>query len=69
MSYTQLVEGQRYQIQAYLSQNLSQNRIAELLKVNPSTISRELKPMGNTAQKKPNGVPTAEEKLQLSFKY
>ena len=43
MSYRQLVEGQRYQIQAYLSQNLSQRKIADLLGVNPSTISRELK--------------------------
>jgi len=42
MTYRQLVEGQRYQIQAYLSQDLSQRAIARLLKVNPSNISREL---------------------------
>ena len=46
MSYKQLVEGQRYQIQAYLSQRLSQRKIAELLDVNPSTINRELKRNG-----------------------
>ena len=43
MNYRQLVEGQRYQIQAYLSQSLSQRKIAEMLRVSPSTISRELK--------------------------
>lgn len=43
MSYKQLVEGQRYQIQAYLSQGLSQRKIADLTGVNVSTISRELK--------------------------
>lgn len=43
MSYKQLVEGQRYQIQAYLSQSLSQRKIADLLGVDPSTINRELK--------------------------
>ena len=42
MSYRQLVEGQRYQIQVYLSQNLSKRTIARLMKVSPSTISREL---------------------------
>ena len=42
MSYRQLVEGQRYQIQAYLSQDLSQRTIAKLMKVSASTISREL---------------------------
>lgn len=43
MSYKQLVEGQRYQIQTCLSLNLSLRKIAEILEVNPSTISRELK--------------------------
>jgi IS30 family transposase len=73
MSYKQLVEGQRYQIQAYLSQNLSQNRIAELLEVNPSTISRELK--RNTvdgqycpkeAQRRTNSRREAAVKFQIS---
>lgn len=43
MSYKQLIEGQRYQIQAYLSQHLSYREIGRRLKVSHSSISRELK--------------------------
>lgn len=43
MSYTQLTEGQRYQIYALLKEGLSQKAIAENIKCHPSTISRELK--------------------------
>ena len=43
MSYKQLTEGQRYQIQAYLSQHLSYREIGRRLNVSHSSISRELK--------------------------
>lgn len=43
MSYKQLIEGQRYQIQAYLSQHLSYREIGRRLNVSHSSISRELK--------------------------
>jgi len=43
MSYTQLTEGQRYQIYALLKEGLSQKAIAENIECHPSTISRELK--------------------------
>ena len=40
--YSQLTEGQRYQISALLKAGPSQQAIAEILEVSPSTISREL---------------------------
>ena len=40
--YSQLTEGQRYQISALLKAGTSQQAIAEILEVSPSTISREL---------------------------
>ncbi|TBR44926.1 IS30 family transposase, partial [Marinomonas agarivorans] len=43
MSYKQLIEGQRYQIQAYLSEHLSYREIGRRLNVSHSSISRELK--------------------------
>jgi len=43
MSYKQLIEGQRYQIQAYLSQRLSYREIGRRLNVSHSSVSRELK--------------------------
>ena len=43
MSYKQLIEEQRYQIQAYLSQHLSYREIGRRLNVSHSSISRELK--------------------------
>lgn len=43
MKYNQLSQEQRYQIQYYLSQNLSHRKIATILGVNNSTISREVK--------------------------
>lgn len=43
MSYTQLTEGQRYQIYALLKEGLSQKAIADNIECHPSTISRELK--------------------------
>ncbi len=43
MSYKQLIEGQRYQIQVYLSQHLSYREISRRLNVSHSSISRELK--------------------------
>lgn len=43
MSYKQLIEGQRYQIQAYLSQHLSYREIGRRLNVSHSSISRELR--------------------------
>ncbi|MFM2486203.1 IS30 family transposase [Celerinatantimonas yamalensis] len=43
MSYKQLLEGQRYQIQVYLSQHLSDREIGRRLNVSHSSISRELK--------------------------
>jgi len=42
MSYTQLAEGQRYQIDALRKTGKSQREIARLLSVSSSTISREL---------------------------
>ncbi|MEP3351527.1 MAG: helix-turn-helix domain-containing protein [Marinomonas sp.] len=43
MSYKQLIEGQRYQIKAYLSQHLSYREIGRRLNISHSSISRELK--------------------------
>jgi IS30 family transposase len=43
MSYKQLIEGQRYQISAYLSENLSFREIARKMGLNHSTISREVR--------------------------
>jgi IS30 family transposase len=43
MKYKQLTEGQRYQIFILKEERLSQAKIAQRLKVHPSTISRELK--------------------------
>ena len=43
MSYKQLIEGQRYQIQAYLSQHFSYRDIGRRLNVSHSSISRELR--------------------------
>ncbi len=43
MSYKQLIEGQRYQIQTYLSQHLSYREIGRRLNVSHSSISRELR--------------------------
>ena len=42
MSYKQLIEGQRYQIEAYLHEGLSYRKIAMRLGVSHSTISREV---------------------------
>ena len=41
--YTQLTQGQRYQIEALLKTGHNQTMIAKVLSVNKSTISRELK--------------------------
>jgi IS30 family transposase len=49
MHYTQLTNGQRYQIEALLKLKTPKNEIARLLTVHPSTIGRELK--RNTGQK------------------
>ena len=43
MGYKQLIEGQRYQIQAYLQQGFSQSQIARQIGVNKSTVCRELR--------------------------
>ncbi len=43
LPYKQLTHEQRYQIKALLDTDASQSRIAEIIKVSPSTISRELK--------------------------
>ena len=43
MSYKQLIEGQRYQISAYISEGLSYRAIAKRLKLSHSTISREVR--------------------------
>ena len=42
-SYKQLTREQRYQIKSLLDTDVSQSRMAEIIKVSPSTISRELK--------------------------
>jgi len=42
MSYTQLTEVERYQIQAFLKADYSQKAIADELNRHPSTIGREL---------------------------
>lgn len=49
MSYTQLTEGQRYQIYSLKGIGLTQAEIARQVSVDPSTISRELK--RNTGQR------------------
>ena len=43
MSYKQLIEGQRYQIEAYLREGFSYRDIGKRLKVSHSTISREVR--------------------------
>ena len=43
MSYKQLIEGQRYQIEAYLREGLSYREIGKRLNVSHSTISREVR--------------------------
>lgn len=43
MSYKQLIEGQRYQIQAYLYERLSYREIGRRLKISHSSISREIR--------------------------
>lgn len=43
MSYKQLTEGQRYQIQVYLQQGFSLRQISLMLGVSHSTISREIR--------------------------
>lgn len=43
MSYTQLTEGQRYQIYSLKDIGLTQTKIAAKINVHPSTISRELR--------------------------
>ena len=48
-NYTQLSLVQRYQIEAFLKAGMKQKNIAEAIKVNPSTISRELS--RNTAKR------------------
>lgn len=42
MSYTQLTEGQRYQISALLNNGFTKARIAKQLDVYPSTVTREI---------------------------
>jgi len=48
-NYTHLSLVQRYQIEALLQLGMKQKKIAEAIKVNPSTISREL--ARNTAKR------------------
>jgi IS30 family transposase len=43
MSYKQLIEGQRYLIEAYLREGFSYRAIVKRLKVSHSTISREVR--------------------------
>lgn len=43
MSYKQLIEGQRYQIEAYLREGLSYRQIGKRLGVSHSTVSREVR--------------------------
>ncbi|WP_278384912.1 IS30 family transposase [Alteromonas mediterranea] len=43
MSYKQLIEGQRYQIEAYLREGFSYREIGKRLRVSHSTISREVR--------------------------
>lgn len=43
MSYKQLIEGQRYQISAYISEGLSYRAIAKQLRLSHSTVSREVR--------------------------
>ncbi|WP_339892371.1 helix-turn-helix domain-containing protein [uncultured Alteromonas sp.] len=43
MSYKQLIEGQRYQIEAYLREGFSYREIGKRLIVSHSTISREVR--------------------------
>ena len=42
-NYTQLAQNQRYQIEALLKAGLNQTEIANVLGINKSTISRELR--------------------------
>lgn len=43
MTYSQLTEGERYQIYGLLKEGVTQKAIAKNLERHPSTISRELK--------------------------
>jgi IS30 family transposase len=47
MSYSQLAEGQRYQIAVLLEMGKSVRRTAQLIGVHPSTVSRELRRNGH----------------------
>jgi transposase, IS30 family len=44
--YTQLTQGQRYQVEALYKVSHNQTMIANILTVHKSTISRELRPEG-----------------------
>ena len=52
MSYKHLTIEERYQIQAYKEAGFLQKEMAEKLRVNPSTISRELKRNSSKIQKR-----------------
>ena len=43
MNYEQLIDSQRHQIESYLKAGFSKTKIARILGVDKSTISRELK--------------------------
>ena len=43
MHYTQLISGQRYQIEALLKVKTAKNEIAQIIGVHSSTIGREIK--------------------------
>jgi IS30 family transposase len=67
--YSQLTEGQRYQISALLKAGTSQQAIAEILEVSPSTISRELeRNTGKRGYRPKQAHIKAERRRQLASK-
>jgi len=70
MNYQQLIDSQRYQIEAYLKANYTITQIAKELGVHKSTISRELKRNSKKRSYNANyAVIVAKERKKESFKH
>jgi len=70
MNYTQLIDSQRYQIEAYLKAKYSITQIAKELGVHKSTISRELKRNSKKRSYNANYAQTiSDERRKESYKH
>ncbi len=65
--YAQLTHGQRYQIEALLKTGHNQTRIAEVLSVHKSTLSRELKHIIHPLNHRPQRPPGFKTPYELFF--